>query len=69
VSTPTPPIRSEERNLIHTSSRPAPYPRLQQNLYTLTGESLLAFKVDGGGSGRLEQIQELRDGVVDRYVT
>jgi hypothetical protein len=37
-------------------------------MYTVTGESLLAFKVAGGGTGGLEQIQELRDGVVDRYV-
>lgn len=43
-------------------------PTPPQNLYTVTGESLVAFKVDATGSGRLEQIQELRDGVVDKYV-
>ncbi len=35
-------------------------------MYTATGESLLVFKVAGGGGGGLEQIQELRDGVVDK---
>ena len=39
----------------------------KQNLYTVTGESLIAFKVlpDGG----LQQVQELEDGMVDKYGT
>ena len=36
-------------------------------MYTVTGESLVAFKVlpEGG----LEQTQELKDGMVDKYGT
>ncbi|TFJ80581.1 hypothetical protein NSK_008007 [Nannochloropsis salina CCMP1776] len=37
----------------------------QKNLYAMTAEALLAFSVDPG-SGTMEQIQELQNGVVDR---
>lgn len=41
--------------------------RDQKNVYTVTGDALLAFKTRPEGG--LEQMQELRDGVVDRFGT
>jgi 6-phosphogluconolactonase (cycloisomerase 2 family) len=41
----------------------------KKNLYTVTGESLLTFTLPATNAGTLQQTQELRDGVVDKYGT
>ena len=41
----------------------------KKNLYTVTGESLLTFTLPANSAGTLQQTQELRDGVIDKYGT